>query len=291
MDSSKFLIIGARGQLGTALQERYPDAHAVDSAELNIADRAALEKYDWKNVSVILNAAAYTAVDGAETPQGRVAAWEVNAHGVSNLARVAVKHNLTLVHVSTDYVFDGTRTPHREDEPVSPLGVYGQSKAAGDIAALTHDKTYVLRTSWVIGEGKNFVRTMIGLAARNVSPSVVNDQIGRLTFTRTLVDAIDHLLAKEAPFGVYNVSNGGAPVSWAEVTRSIFHNLDRDDLSVQNATTADYFADKPEASPRPLQSTLDLTKLESTGFKVHDWETDLKEYIKQETEGQAEQEL
>lgn len=282
MDSSKFLIVGAGGQLGTALKKQFPDAHAVDSKEFDITDAATVATFDWSGVSVILNAAAYTNVDGAETPEGRITSWKVNAGGVANLTRAAIKHDLTLVHISSEYVFDGTQSPHTEDEPLSPLGVYAQSKAAGDTAALIHDKTYILRTSWVIGEGKNFVRTMIGLAEKDISPTVVGDQIGRLTFTTTLVDAIDHLLSINAASGIYNVSNGGEPASWADVTRAIFHELGRDDLSVTDTTTAEYFASKPEAAPRPLASTFDLGKITAAGLTLRDWRDDLKLYIQNE---------
>lgn len=282
MDSSKILIIGANGQLGTALRERYPAAAAVDSEQLDITDAAAVGAYDWSNVSVVVNAAAYTNVDGAETADGRTAAWKVNAGGVANLTRTAIANDLTLVHISSEYVFDGTRSPHTESEPLTPLGVYAQTKAAGDIAALIHTRSYVLRTSWVIGEGKNFVRTMIGLAARDISPTVVGDQIGRLTFTDTLVDAIDHLLRNDAPHGVYNVSGDGEPASWADVTRAIFTELGRDDLRVTDTTTDEYFARKPEAAPRPLQSTLELSKIKATGLVLRDWHADLKEYVKNE---------
>lgn len=283
MDSSKFLIIGANGQLGTALRERYPDAQAVDSAELDITNITAVDNYNWSNVEVILNAAAYTNVDGAETPEGRQLAWKVNAVGVANLTRAAANRDIPLVHISSEYVFDGTLSPHQENEPFSPLGVYAQTKAAGDIAALIHDKTYVLRTSWVIGEGKNFVRTMIGLAERNISPTVVSDQIGRLTFTSTLVDAIDHLLTNQAKPGVYNVSNDGEPASWAEVTRAIFAAMGRDDLTVSDTTTAEYFAGKPDSAPRPLLSTLDLTKIKGAGLELRDWQQELIDYIQKES--------
>ena len=284
MDSSKFLIIGANGQLGTTLREKYPDARAVDSGELDITDQKAVESYDWANVSAILNAAAYTNVDGAETPEGREIAWKVNALGVANLARAAIKYDVPLVHISSEYVFDGTKTPHKEDESLTPLGVYAQTKAAGDIAALIHDKTYILRTSWVIGEGKNFVRTMMGLADRSISPTVVSDQIGRLTFTSTLADAIDHLLSTRAAYGVYNVSNDGESASWSDVTRAVFKAVGRGDLTVTDTTTEEYFVSKPESAPRPLQSTLDLTKVQNTGLKLRDWRDELIDYVRKETE-------
>src|SRR5205823_5748771 len=144
------------------------------------------------------------------------------------LARISTQHNLTIVHVSTDYVFDGTQTPHLETEPFAPLGVYAQSKAAGDIAVSTTVKHYILRISWLIGDGSNFVRAMMSLAAKNISPKVVNDQVGRLTFTNTLVDAIEHLLQTKAAFGTYNLSQDGEPASWAAITREIFADLKRD---------------------------------------------------------------
>jgi len=283
MDDSRFIIIGAKGQLGIALGNLYPNAVQVDRGELDITDQASVEAYDWSTVDVILNAAAYTNVDGAESPEGRVAAWRVNAAAVGYLARVASQHNITLVHVSSEYVFDGTKSPHTEDESFSPLGVYAQTKAAGEIAASILPKHYIMRTSWLIGEGKNFVRTMIGLAQKDISPSVVGDQIGRITFTKTLTDAIDHVLKTNAPYGTYNISDSGEPASWADITREIFSNLGRSDLHVTDVTTAEYFANKPETSPRPLQSTMDLQKIESSGFTPPDWREGLRNYIANET--------
>jgi len=281
MDDATFVIIGANGQLGLALRAQYPHARAVDSAELNITDAEAVRSFDWSGVTTILNAAAYTNVDGAETAEGRTAAWSVNAVGTRNLAEAAQIHSLTLIHVSTDYVFDGTQDNHQEDETFSPLGVYGQTKAAGDIVASLAPKHYILRTTWVIGEGKNFVRTMLSLGQKGVAPTVVSDQIGRLTFTGELVRIIDHLLSANAPFGTYNATNDGEPASWADITRQIFH-LGKYDLTVTDTTTAEYFAGKEGIAPRPLKSTLDLTKLHHTGFESHNWQDDLKNYIEKE---------
>ena len=281
MDSSRFLIIGANGQLGTALKEKYPDALTADIDELDITDTKSVEAYDWSKVDVILNAAAYTNVDGAETAEGRVAAWKVNASAVKNLAHIAWKHELTVVHISTDYVFDGTDKEHSEDEDFAPLSVYGASKAAGDLLVSQLDNYYILRTSWVIGEGKNFVRTMLELGKKSVSPTVVADQVGRLTFTSELVKAIDHLLNAKAEFGTYNLTNSGEPASWAEITREIFKNAAYD-LVVTDTTTGDYFKGKEGIAPRPLNSTLKLDKIQATGFTLSDWKEDLKKYIEKE---------
>jgi dTDP-4-dehydrorhamnose 3,5-epimerase/reductase len=281
MDAAKFLIIGANGQLGQALQAKYPAARAVDVKELDITDWRAVDNYTWDDIEVILNGAAYTNVDGAETAEGRVAAWKVNAQAVGYLAKIAAAKGLTLVHISTDYVFDGSRDNHKEDEPFSPLGVYAQAKAAGDIAVSIAGQHYILRTSWLIGEGHNFVKTMIGLAAKDISPEVVADQIGRLTFAPTLVGAIDYLLNSRAEYGTYNVTNSGPPASWADIARQIFAELGRNDLKVLDTTTAEYTAGKPDAAPRPLKSTLDLSKIEATGLKLANWQAELSKYIKE----------
>lgn len=290
MDESKIFIVGSKGQLGLALQDKYPNAKSADIDELDITDQASVENFDWSGIEVILNAAAYTNVDGAETSEGRVAAWKVNADAVANLVAVAAQKDMTLVHISSDYVFDGTKSPHTEDEPFAPLSAYGASKAAGDIAISLWPKFYILRSSWVIGEGKNFVRTMLDLGKKGVSPTVVADQIGRPTFTSELVRAIDHLLSTNyqlptagasAPYGTYNVQNSGDPVSWADLTREIF-KISGYDLTVTDTTTAEYFASKPNIAPRPANSVFDLSKLEKSGFTFRNWRDDLTDYIKQE---------
>jgi dTDP-4-dehydrorhamnose 3,5-epimerase len=281
MDESTIVIIGANGQLGSALCKRYPKARAVDVDILDICDRDAVQTFDWSNVNVILNAAAYTNVDGAETSSGRVMAWRVNALGPRNLVEIALKQKLTLVHISTDYVFNGTNKTHKEDETFSPLSVYGQSKAAGDMVISLLPKYYLLRTTWVIGEGKNFVRTMLDLGKKGVSPTVVNDQIGRLTFTNELVRIIDHLLKTKPGYGVYNATNSGKPVSWADITREIF-KLAKFNLPVIDTTTKAYFASKPNIALRPLNSAMDLNKLMATGFVTSDWHDDLRVYLNKE---------
>ncbi len=282
MNDTEFFIVGANGQLGTALRGQYPNAKYADVGELDITDQQSVNNYDWSQIKVILNAAAYTNVDGAETPEGRIAAWKVNASAVANLADVARAHDITLVHISTDYVFDGTNDPHTEDEPLSPLSVYGASKAAGDIVVSRLPRHYILRTSWVIGEGNNFVRTMINLANKNISPTVVSDQIGRLTFTSELVRSIDYLLTNNCKFGTYNLTGDGPSASWADITRQIFIVMSRDDLAVTDISTAEYFAGKENIAPRPLQSTLDLSKIQATGFQSNNWQTELQNYINSE---------
>ncbi len=281
MNDESILIIGANGQLGRALHERYPQARTADVGELDITNKTQLANFDWSGITTLINAAAYTNVDGAETTDGRLAAWSINAVALYDLATEALKHDLCVVHISTDYVFDGSKTPHTESEPFSPLNVYGETKAAGDIVISVLPKYYIVRTSWVIGDGKNFVRTMLDLGRRGIAPTVVADQIGRPTFTNELVRAIDHLLKHNPRVGIYNVSNGGMPTSWANIARSVFDQAGFD-LSVTDISTAEYYQDKPEAAARPLQSTFDLQKIHKTGFKSHSWNDDLKTYVEKE---------
>lgn len=279
MKDHDIFIMGANGQLGTALRQLYPEARSADRDTLDMTDWNAVNTYDWTQTKLILNAAGYTAVDLAETAEGRRDAWQVNAVAVANLARIAISHDITLVHVSTEYVFDGTVSPHLEDEPFTPLSVYGQTKAAGDLAASLATRHYIARISWLIGDGKNFVRTMADLAERGIAPSVVDDQIGRLTFTDTLSRAIKHLIDSEAPYGTYNISNDGDPASWADIAKLVYEARGHSADEVTPVSTEEYYAGKDGIAPRPLQSTLDLAKLKSTGFEPEDWREKLKEYL------------
>lgn len=275
----KTLIVGANGQLGRALRALYPDAECVDRDALDIASSDVFTARRWRDYGVILNAAAYTAVDQAETADGRKDAWSANATAVANLAKISTQYDVTLVHVSSDYVFDGTAVEHPEDEALSPLGVYGQSKAAGDIAAATAHRHYIARTSWVIGDGNNFVKTMKSLADRDIKPSVVSDQIGRLTFTSDLAAGIKHLLDTNAPFGTYNISNDGAPASWAEIASEVYSLSGKSSSDVTPVTTEEYYKDKEGIAPRPLQSTLNLNKINATGFVPRNWKEALQNYL------------
>jgi dTDP-4-dehydrorhamnose reductase len=278
MKPRKTLIVGSKGQVGRAFAADFPDADQVDLDELDVTDHAQVAAWPWNDYALVLNAAAYTAVDAAETPDGRRTAWLANAQAPATLARLAAEHRFTLVHLSTEYVFDGTVEPHTEDEPLSPLGVYAQSKAAGDVAVAAAPRHYVLRTSWVIGDGKNFVRTMQELAGNGVNPSVVDDQVGRLAFASELSRAARHLLDSGAPYGTYNVSNGGEPMTWAEVARAVFELSGRSADDVTGVTTEEYFAGK-EMAPRPLHSVMDLAKLRATGFEPEDARVALERYV------------
>ena len=280
MEPKRTLITGCHGQLGKALAPLFPGAVLVDLDELDICDEAALDAWNWQDHDLILNAAAFTAVDRAEEPDGRRTAWAANAAAPAALARIAARRGITLVHYSTDYVFDGDPGPrgHAEDEGFAPHGVYGQTKAAADLAVGIAPRHYLLRTSWVIGEGHNFVRTMARLAADGVDPAVVDDQVGRLTFADELARATRHLVSTGAAFGTYNVTNAGRPRSWAAYARQVFTLTGHDPSRVSTVSTAEYGAGKALA-PRPLHSTLDLTKLAATGFTSTDADEALAAYL------------
>ncbi|MBO9523181.1 MAG: bifunctional dTDP-4-dehydrorhamnose 3,5-epimerase family protein/NAD(P)-dependent oxidoreductase [Nocardioidaceae bacterium] len=277
------LVLGGDGQLGRALARSFPDADVAGRDRLDISSAPAVAAWPWQDYDIVLNAAAYTQVDQAETRAGLAEAWATNAAGVAALARAAREHRLTFVHYSTDYVFDGRAAAHAEDEPVVPLNVYGQSKAAGELAATSVPHHYLLRTSWCVGAGDNFVRTMAALAARGARPAVVTDQVGRLTFSSTLADATRHLLTAAAPWGTYHVSNAGTPMSWFDLAREVFALCGRSPEDVRPTTTAAYAAGRLGArqpfAVRPASSVLALDKLVRTGFQPVDQLHELKTYL------------
>lgn len=272
------LVLGGTGQIGRALRALLPDAVAPTRAELDLTDPAALDAYDLTRHDLVINAAAMTAVDDAETPEGSRLAWRLNAQLPAQLARCAVGDGFTLVHYSSDYVFDGRVETHDESEALAPLGEYGRTKAAGDLAVAVAPRHYLLRTSWVVGEGGNFVRTMARLADEGRSPSVVDDQTGRLAFADEIAAATLHLVARSAPFGTYNVTQDGPPLTWAGIAREVFALRGRAREDVVAVTTAEYAAGRPMA-PRPMHSTLALDKLRATGYEPVDQMDALRRYV------------
>ncbi|MCT2171771.1 dTDP-4-dehydrorhamnose reductase [Kocuria rhizophila] len=276
------LVLGARGQVGAALTELLTASElpftSWTRSELDLADPAswpaeissgdALRRY-----RAVVNAAAFTAVDAAESTEGRAAAWAVNATGVGALAAACARAGTTLVHFSTDYVFDGALplgSAYAPEDPVAPLSVYGQSKAAGETAVRACPRHYVIRTSWVIGQGKNFVATMADLARCGVDPAVVADQHGRLTAAADLAEGALHLVDSGAAPGTYHLTGSGEPCTWAEIARWVFEELGADPEWVRPVGTAEYTAGKVGIAPRPTNSCLDTTSLEATGFSPRD---------------------
>ncbi|GAA2177894.1 bifunctional dTDP-4-dehydrorhamnose 3,5-epimerase family protein/NAD(P)-dependent oxidoreductase [Leucobacter tardus] len=279
MRPRRTLVLGADGKLGRALRATLPEADFAGRSRIDLSDAASLDAVRWSDYDTVVNAAAYTAVDAAETPEGRAACWAVNVTGLARLVHLAAMHRLTLVHVSSDYVFDGMQhEPYRETDPVAPLGVYGQTKAAGEALVALLPDHYVVRTSWVVGDGDNFVRTMASLAACGVDPSVVDDQVGRLTFATDLAAAIRHLLVTRPDAGTYHVTGGGPAGSWADVARNVFRMLGHDPNRVTRVSTEYYFGGR-QAAPRPRNSLLALDRITATGYAPRDVADALAAYL------------
>ena len=285
MAPRKILVTGANGQLGRALREEFGDHPWIDyttrdDLDLTSPDLPAARR--WRDYGTIINAAAYTKVDTAETPDGRTDAWAANVTAVAALARIATENGITLVHVSSDYVFDGTKDgAYTPRDALAPLGVYGQTKAAGDAIVSTVPRHYIIRTSWVIGDGNNFVRTMASLAERGIDPRVVNDQTGRLTFTTDIATTIRTLLDTHAPHGTYNVTSDGEPQTWYDIARDVYRLTGHDPDRVTGVSTDDYFANATgPVAPRPRNSVLDLTDVREAGATLRDGADALAEYLR-----------
>ncbi|MDR4533041.1 dTDP-4-dehydrorhamnose reductase [Glutamicibacter sp. PS] len=276
------LVLGAGGQLGRALASRSgmdSRLQVMDREALDVSDPAQIDALDLSSYGAVINAAAYTKVDLAELPSGRREAWAVNAQAVSRLVARCARFGTTLVHISTDYVFDGSRPVASEEDQPAPLGVYGQSKAAGEAAVRTLERFYLVRTSWVIGEGMNFVETMKRLAHSDIDPVVVDDQIGRLTFAEDLAAGLLHLIDHRAAYGIYNFQCSGAPQSWYQLARRVFEYCGKDPRRVGATSTSEYGKSRASFAPRPAMSVLDTTKLRATGYHPWDQQRALARYL------------
>lgn len=270
-----WLLTGAGGMLGQDLRAAAEAAgHAVTAAshrDLDVTDPdACLAEVDGHDV--VVNAAAWTAVDDAETHEPE--AFKVNAIGAANLARAASAAGARLVQVSTDYVFDGTATsPYAEHAPLAPRSAYGRTKAAGEWAArsLCPD-SFVVRTAWLYGEhGGNFVKTMARLAAERETLDVVDDQRGQPTWTVDVADAVVALLGADAEPGTYHATSTGE-VTWCGFTRAIFTELGLDPERVRPTTTAAF----PRPAPRPAYSVLGHDGWAAAGLEpIGDWRASL----------------
>lgn len=269
---TKTLIIGAKGQVGTALSEFIPDAVA-SKRESTYEDSAGT--YDY-----VINAAAFTQVDDAEKDENLEALLDSNHELVCRLSKVSKKHGSVLVHYSSDYVFDGRKQGEWSEEDIPrPISRYGFSKLLGDYAAAANPKHYIIRTSWVYGSGPNFVRTMYERARLRKSVSVVSDQIGRPTAAIDLARFTKHLLDTNKPYGVYNYTGSGEPVSWYELARYIFLQVGCPVELVNPVTTEEFRQLNPHLAARPANSVLNLEKARNAGFVAKHWTESLNLYL------------
>jgi len=285
------LVTGSSGQLGQSLQfiaDRFTEIqfHFFSSSELNITDKENC-KFIFSKLKpdYCINAAAYTAVDKAETETEK--AYLINVIGAKNLAEVCKEFSTVLLHVSTDFVFDGNKkTPYTEEDNTNPTGVYGQTKLDGEKAIQeSFDHYFIIRTSWVYSQfGSNFMKTMLRLASERDSLSVVNDQIGTPTNAVDLAEAIVEIIRKsenlkfeisnfKSLFGIYNFSNKGQ-CSWYDFAKKIFE-INKIEIDLQPIPTSSY----PTPAKRPAYSVLNKEKImRFLGIEINNWEDSLRKY-------------
>ena len=280
------LLTGSKGQLARCFRDRLPENWeliATDSTSLDITDTEAVRNMVQNfQPDAIVNAAAFTAVDTEEAHVGTADA--VNATAVHNLASAARACQARFIHISTDYVFDGTnKTPYKEQDYTNPQSVYGRTKVSGELLALAaNPDSVIIRTSWLFSEyGNNFVKTMIRLAGERDNLSIVHDQTGSPTYAGDLAQAIIALLQQPvAPRGIYHYG-GNKSVTWYEFAQAIFQAAQQQDphfkIPQLNAITTDQY---PLPAPRPAYSIMDCQKIENEcGIKASDWQKALNEII------------
>jgi dTDP-4-dehydrorhamnose reductase len=268
--TGRWLVAGAHGMLGQDLVEllrsRGSNVVGADRAELDVTD-AAVAREGVRGFDVVVNCAAWTAVDDAESREAD--AFAVNAIGAANLARAAAAAGARLVHVSTDYVFDGAATdPYAEDAPVSPRSAYGRTKAAGEWAVRAEAPDHlIVRTAWLYGaRGPCFPKTMARLAAERERLTVVDDQVGQPTWTRDLADLMVRLVDAGSPAGTYHGTSSGR-TSWFGFTQRIVASAGLD--TPVEPTTSEAFV---RPAPRPAYSVLGHDALHAAGVApIGDW--------------------
>jgi dTDP-4-dehydrorhamnose reductase len=278
------LVTGSNGQLGQSLQyiaKNHPEIHFVfcNSSDLDISSKNSCEQVFSKfKPNYCINTAAYTAVDKAETEAEK--AYLINVIGARNLAELCQFYQTTLLHVSTDFVFDGTKTfPYTEEDIPNPTGVYGQTKLNGELEVQNKcDNYFIVRTSWVYSQfGNNFMKTMLRLAHERDSISVVDDQIGTPTNAVDLANALLSIIlfsqknSETKKYGIYNFSNEGQ-CSWFDFAKMIF-KINNISLNLQSIPTSSY----PTPAKRPSYSVLDKAKIMlDFGIEIKNWEDSLK---------------
>ena len=280
------LLTGGNGQLGTELRhlldEKDTRSRVTDAKKMDITDAQATMDYITNlKPTVIYHCAAYTAVDKAED-EGKALDEKINVDGTRNVALAAKEVGATLVYISTDYVFDGKLKDgeYAVDAPINPLNEYGRTKALGEKAVQEiMDDYYIIRTSWVFGKyGHNFVFTMQKLAETRDELTIVNDQFGRPTWTRTLAEFMYFVIDQKAPFGIYHLSNDNA-CSWYEFAKEILKDTDVKVLPV----TSEQF---PQKATRPQYSVMDLSKTKALGFHIPTWKEALQGMLEAVAQGE-----
>ena len=276
----KVLVVGAKGQLGKEIIRQFQTRYELvqqDRSSLDIIDHKSVESVIADtNPAVVINAAAYTDVEKAEDDKDNV--LRVNSIGAHNLALVCRRFQAKLVHISTDYVFDGTKSvAYEEFDAPNPLSVYGKSKLWGEkFVQQVGGEYFILRTSWLYGDGRNFVRSMLRLAKQRDHLTVVADQYGTPTYTKDLVWVIEKLMHSEF-YGLYHASNQGS-CTWYDFARKIFELVGRS-VNVVPVSTGEY----PVKAQRPKYSVLDNKLLQLRGLDImRPWEEAFQDFMESE---------
>ena len=275
----KILITGAKGMLAKAVINQFKDNNELiltDVSELDITDEKSTNEFITKvKPKYIINCAAYTAVDKAE--EDVELAEKVNSIGPKNLAVAARKNEATLIHISTDYVFNGEldiSKSYIENDEIAPVTVYGKTKAEGEKNIIENcDKYYILRTAWLYGDGNNFVRTMIKLGKEKNEVNVVNDQHGSATYTVDLASIINQVIEKKLPYGIYHSTNLGF-TTWYDFTKKIYE-IANINCKVNPVTSEEFI----RPAKRPKNSKMSKEKLLTNNVIIPEYEDALKRYI------------
>ncbi|MDQ3877130.1 MAG: dTDP-4-dehydrorhamnose reductase [Actinomycetota bacterium] len=270
------LITGGGGQVGRALRGLLATARFATRDELDVSDAGAVDQMT-KGVSIVVHLAAMTNVDRCEADP--VAAAAVNDRGSANVASSASRYGARVIYTSTDYVFDGTKTgAYTESDAASPINVYGTTKLAGERHVSSVPGSLVIRTSWVYGDGRNFVRTVLGAARSGRPLRVVDDQIGRPTAAVDIAEAIVHAIRTEAS-GIVHLSGDGPPASWADVAQAALEAAGIN-APLERVSTADYIRGSERVvARRPSNSVLSLDRAKELGLPIADWRDSLKDYV------------
>jgi dTDP-4-dehydrorhamnose reductase len=282
MDKKKLLVTGSNGQLGSeikALAQKYPtfDFVFTNSKILDITNASTVTNFFKENkFDYCINCAAYTQVDKAEKEQEH--AFAVNVVGVKNLIENCKKNNTILIHISTDFVFDGTKNePYTEEDTPNPINYYGKTKYLGELAVQKELISYfIIRTSWLYGKnGANFVKTMLRLAQENKALKIVNNQFGTPTNAADLATFILYLIKTNTKnFGIYHFSNSSnEKTSWFDFAKEILKNIN---IKVKGIPSEAY----PTPAKRPFNSTMDLVKVKNLNFDTRTWKEALANYMK-----------
>ncbi len=279
----KILITGGNGQLGLALKDVLAQEIILltDTDNMDITNQEQVEKtfFEFKPTHLV-HGAAMTNVDGCE--ENPDLAHKVNAEGTKYLAQACKSHTCQMIYVSTDYVFDGTKKePYTEEDKPNPQSVYGKTKLEGEKHTLELPDSYVVRTSWVYGEGKNFVRTMLALSEKMDEIRVVNDQFGRPTYAPDLAQAIYDIIQKQPKPGIYNVTGDGSIISWADFAREIFKIAGKK-TNVVEISTEEYLFQYPgkKIAPRPKYSSLIISKANNNKLYISNVDNSLCVYLR-----------